>query len=217
MLGCTAGTGPSLWLDQSDSGTVDISVGSEPLFIELTRWLIRALFPNQWRSCTFIMKFWSYFCPHKKESPISDIWVSLESSFTLKCLCDAARHMRAKVCRPGISGCVAWHTHTLECSRTSHLVSFLNNVIACMARSSWAESCGHFCVCAGAALQADISEGGPLLLVEERQADCGHSHRRAGHRAHHHPAGHRCDPCQCLLASCGQPYIQNAINTLACS
>lgn len=69
-------------------------------------------------------------------------------------------------------------------------------------------------VSAGAALQADVSEGGALLLVEERQADRGHRHRRAHHRAHHHPAGHRRHPRQRPGAPHRQPHAQSAVDTL---
>lgn len=80
--------------------------------------------------------------------------------------------------------------------------------------SAGSESCDQTCVSAGAALQADVPEGGALLLVEERQADRGHHHRGAHHRPHHHPAGHRCDPRQRPVASRRQPHPQSAINTL---
>lgn len=48
----------------------------------------------------------------------------------------------------------------------------------------------------GPALQTDVPEGGPVLLVEERQAGGGDCGGGPGHRAHHRAAGHRGHPGQ---------------------
>lgn len=84
-------------------------------------------------------------------------------------------------------------------------------VLSCLA-----ESCDQSCVSAGAALQADGSEGLALLLVEERQADRAHRGGGPHHRPHHHPAGRRCDPHQRPHSSPAsrQPDVQSAVNTL---
>lgn len=126
----------------------------------------------------------------------------LESGFSSQGLCDAARHMGVQVCRPGRSGLGGRHTPVGVVEPA---------VCSCLTAP---QSCGRTCVSAGAALQADVPEGGALLLVEERQADRGHHHRGAHHRPHHHPAGHRCDPRQRPAAPHRQPHPQRAINTL---
>lgn len=64
--------------------------------------------------------------------------------------------------------------------------------------------------CSGSALQADVYEGGSLLLVEERQVDRAHRSDRRHHRPHHHPAGHRSHPRQFPCAF-RRPHLQ-AIN-----
>lgn len=68
----------------------------------------------------------------------------------------------------------------------------------------------------GSALQADVPEGGALLLVEERQAHRGHRGRGPRHHPHHHPAGHRSHPRQLCGAPGSRPH-GHSVNAAACT